>query len=81
MRKLVKEFHTSGLDQKQFAEANGISKGKLHYWIKKLSVPSPTKLPDVTSNFVPITLTSQQEQQVRSIIIRCSSGVEIEIPL
>ena len=81
MRNLVKEFHNSGLDQKHFARANGISKGKLHYWIKKISLSSPTKLPDTTGDFVPITLTSEQAQEVRNIIIRCTNGVEIEIPL
>ena len=81
MRKLVKEFHNSGLDQKHFAQANCISKGKLHYWIKKLSLSSAPKLSDATTNFIPIALTSGQEQEAGSIIIRCTSGVEIEIPL
>jgi hypothetical protein len=81
MRKLVEEFHNSGSDQKHFAEANGISNGKLHYWIKKLSLPSSFLSSEATSNFVPITLTSKQEAEARSIIIRCTSGVEIEIPL
>ncbi|WP_439953502.1 hypothetical protein [Gelidibacter salicanalis] len=56
-----------------------MSKGKLHCWIKKLS--SAITSPDRPSYFVPITFPSGQEQEIRSISIRCASGVEIEIPV
>jgi len=37
MKELVSAFLTSGQSQKEFAESHGLSKGKLHYWVKKFS--------------------------------------------
>lgn len=81
MRKLVKQFKGSGQSQKEFAKVHGLTEGKLHYWISKLSKPQPSVSPLVTpkKDFVAIEVTS--EQKARSIMIRLKSGVEIEIPL
>jgi transposase-like protein len=81
MRKLVKQFKDSGQSQKEFAAAHGLKKGKLYYWICKLSKPQQSGTPLVTAkkDFVAIELTPAQEG--RSIMIRLKSGVEIEIPL
>lgn len=79
MEALVSRFHSSGQDQKGFAEANGIGKGKLHYWIKKLSSSSVGTPPDRPSDFIPLEVAGPSAP--RSIIIRCAGGVEIEIPL
>ncbi len=81
MFKLVKDFETSNKSQKEFAAAHGIKPGKLSYWIFKLTKDQQavSLLSASDNNFVPITLTSEDE--MRSIIIRCTSGVEIEIPL
>jgi len=55
MEALVSRFHSSGQDQKSFAEANGIGKGKLHSWIKKLSSSSSVDTPpDRPSDFIPL---------------------------
>jgi len=83
MHKLVKEFEASGQSRREFAAAHGIKEGKLHYWISKLT--KSKKLISGSSisekNFVPIAVSSIPEQEVRSILIRLTSGVEIEIPL
>lgn len=83
MCKLVMEFEESGQSQKEFSAAHGIKQGKLYYWISKLTKQQQGVSSSSVSenNFVPITLTSEEEQEIRSIIIRCTSGVEIEIPL
>jgi hypothetical protein len=79
MESLVSRFHLSGQDQKSFAQSNGISKGKLHYWIKKLAAPSKTAPSGQSTNFIPLEV--EQAPTARFIVIRCASGVEIEIPL
>ncbi len=83
MHKLVKQFQESGQSRKEFAAAQGIKAGKLYYWISKSAkarqaVPWPAA-PE--RNFVPIAVTPGQKQEMRSIIIRCTSGIEIEIPV
>lgn len=41
VEELVSSYHSSGQIQKDFAKSHGlIRKGKLHYWIKKLSPAS-----------------------------------------
>lgn len=81
MRKLVKQFKDSGQSQKEFAAAHGLKKGKLYYWICKLSKPQQSVPPLSTpkKDFVAIEVTPEQEG--RNIIIRLKNGVEIEIPL
>jgi len=37
IKELVSVFLTSGQSQKGFSEAHGLTKGKLHYWVKKFS--------------------------------------------
>ena len=82
MRKLVKEYIKSGESQNSFASAQGISKSKLHYWIKKSSKPSKAVPPDNAVSFVPIEITKSPLQQTDQVIlIRLTSGVEIEIPI
>ena len=81
MRKLVNQFQDSGQSQKEFAAAHGLKEGKLYYWISKLakSQQSLTPLETPKKDFVAIEVTPEQES--RNILIRCTSGVEIEIPL
>lgn len=79
MRKLVKEFRDSGRSQKEFASAHGIKETKLHYWRSKLSKPTFVTADRAPSHFVPIEVVPAQE--VRTILIRCKNGVEIEIPI
>ncbi|WP_142785975.1 IS66 family insertion sequence element accessory protein TnpA [Changchengzhania lutea] len=83
MHKLVKQYQGSGQSQKEFAASHDIKEGKLYYWVSKLTKPRQVVSGSGSSekNFVPIAFPALQEQQVRSIIIRCSSGVEIEISL
>ncbi len=79
MRKLVSLYQSSGQSQKAFAQAHGLTEGKLHYWIKKLSkefIPSPQ-----TSSFIPLEMTSTESSSSRVITIRTLDGLEIQIPM
>ena len=80
MRKLVKQFEDSGQSRREFASAHGIKQGKLHYWISKLTKPQVSDSA-VENNFVPIVIAPVAVQETGNIIIRCTNGVEIEIPL
>jgi len=80
MRKLVKQFEDSGQSRREFASAHGIKEGKLHYWISKLTKPQVSDSA-VENNFVPIAIAPMAVQETGNIIIRCTNGVEIEIPL
>ena len=84
MFKLVKEFEASGQSQKDFARAHGIKKGKLHYWICKSrnqKQKSSRSSSSSKKNFVPLLVPAVSEPTGQRILIRCSHGVEIEIPL
>ena len=83
MHKLIKELEISGQSKSAFAAANGIKEGKLYYWISKLATSKKAVSRSATSekNFVPIDVSSIPKQEDRSILIRCVTGVEIEIPL
>ncbi len=82
MVKLIDKYETSGQSQKAFSAAHGLSKSKLHYWIKKLA-KSQKALPSTTEPaFVPLAIIpSPIEKPDKVILIRLTSGVEIEIPL
>jgi len=81
MLKLVKEFRQSGQSQKEFSSLHGLTEGKLNYWICKFEKSQSEDSPSVApaKQFISIGVTPLQEN--RSILIRCQSGVEIEIPL
>lgn len=80
MRKLVSQYHVSGQSQREFSSLHGVTEGKLHYWIKKL-ISSEDQAPEVSASksFIPISITDVKSERI--ILIRCSSGVEIEIPI
>lgn len=79
---LVKEYMESGQSQKAFAASHGINEGKLHYWIKKLSNPDNTFRLSGRPAFVPIEIAPSPSRKTdRAILIRLTSGVEIEIPV
>ena len=80
MRKLVSEYHKSGQSQKFFAAAHNLKKGKLNYWIHKFAIEKPaSSLPK--SDFVPLSVCTTSTDTEKHLIIRCTSGVEIEIPI
>lgn len=81
MLKLVKEFNESGQSQKAFSSLHGLTEGKLNYWICKFkkSQFEGSRSVAPAKDFVSIGVVPLQEN--RSILIRCQSGVEIEIPL
>lgn len=82
MAKLVDQYKASGQSKKVFAAFHGVSKGKLHYWIKKLSKPDKVLHLANESSFVPIEITPlPSEKTDQAIVIRLTSGVEIEIPV
>ena len=80
MKELVSAFLTSGQSQKEFAESHGLSKGKLHYWVKKFSEASITA-PKATTSFIPLEVSSSEELQSRTILIRMPDGLEIQISI
>ncbi len=82
MEKLVKAYLLSGQSQKAFAAAHGVSENKMYYWIKKLSNTnsSTSKKESSKTDFVPISVTPINIPK-GVIVIRCISGVEIEIPV
>lgn len=77
MEQLVSSYHSSGQTQKNFAKAHGLTKGKLHYWIKKLSTPV---LEESLPEFIPLNLSSPTAVS-KCIVIRMPDGMEIQIPL
>jgi transposase-like protein len=79
MHKLVSAYHNSGQSQKTFAQAHGLTEGKLHYWIKKLSKESIPSLE--TSSFIPLEMPHTESSSSKVIIIRTSDGLEIQIPM
>ena len=81
MRKLVKEFKSSGQSQKEFSLAHGIKEGKLHYWISKLEKSEQRVAPVITEKKDFIAIEVAPDHEGLSIMIRMKSGVEIEIPV
>lgn len=79
MGKLVKLYGSTDRTQEEFAAAHDISKGKLHYWIRKLSGP-PKPATIKRPVFVPVEVPLVG-QAAPTILIRLANGVEIEIPL
>ncbi|HEA23619.1 MAG TPA: hypothetical protein ENH87_22270 [Pricia antarctica] len=81
MQKLVEEFGHSGLSQREFAAAHGITESKMHYWISKLARAGRSGLPPAApkKDFVAISVTRELED--RNITICLKSGIEIEIPV
>ena len=78
MEALVKSFHKSSLTQEEFASKHDISKGKLHYWIKKFSEPVRES---VVPEFIPLEISNFSSKISKSIIIRMPDGMEIQIPV
>lgn len=84
MAALVNAYHKSGESQKSFASTHGVSKGKLNYWIQKLSETEKDFAVDKSSSFMPIAITDSAKHTSsigKVIIIRLAGGIEIEIPL
>lgn len=80
MHKLVSAYHNSGQSQKAFAQSHGLTKGKLHYWIKKFSKESiPSS--ETSSPFIPLEMTGTEPCSSKVIIIRTTDGLEIQIPM
>jgi len=80
MRKLVSEYHISGQSQKAFAQSRGLTKGKLHYWVKKLSKES-NNISEASCSFIPIEVGDSEVSTSRFILIHLPNGLEIQIPV
>ncbi|KAA1242779.1 hypothetical protein [Aquimarina sp. RZ0] len=78
MEELVSSYHSSGQTQKDFAKAHVLTEGKLHYWIKKLSVPLEEEEP--LPEFIPLDL-SFPGRESKFIIILTADGMKIQIPV
>ena len=82
MAKLVDRYKASGQSQKTFAASHGVSEGKLHYWITKLSRPDKALPLADGPSFVPIEISPWLSRKTdQAILIRLKNGVEIEIPV
>jgi transposase-like protein len=82
MQELVSQYKSSGQSQMEFSLAHNISKSKLHYWIKKLETIGKVSTVVSAATFVPIAITPTASQKTdQAIVIRLTSGIEIEIPI
>lgn len=66
MTKLVALYKESGQSQKEFAVSHGVSEGKLHYWITKISKPEKVKPVSKKVGFVPIEVAQELRWSLRS---------------
>ncbi len=80
MRKLVSAYHSSGQSQRSFAQAHGLTEGKLHYWVKKFS-KEPSTGPQGAPSFIPLEVTAPGVPMPSAIMIRMPNGLEIQIPV
>lgn len=81
MAKMVREYSASGQSRKMFSASRGVSEGKLHYWVKKLSAGKAVALAD-RSAFVPIDIPPPPSGKADQVIsIHLPNGVEIKIPV
>jgi len=74
-QKFAKEYRQSGLSQKKYAALKGISPSMVCYYLKKGRETNEETKEGV---FRKVELVSTIS---KNIIIRTSSGIEIEIPL
>ena len=77
MESLVKDYHKSSLTQEAFASRHGISKGKLHYWMKKFF---KLKHKEPVPEFIPLEVPLPARGS-KCIVIRMADGMEIQIPV
>lgn len=56
MRKLVADFRNSEMSFNKFAVTHGISRGKLHYWVKQHGNSTGLEPIDDSGNFIPLDL-------------------------
>ena len=73
MGKLVKLYESTDRTQEEFAAAHDISKGKLHYWIRKLSGPPKPATMMKGPVFVPVEVPLVG-QAAPTILIRLPTG-------
>ncbi len=81
MRKLVGDFRNSDMSFNKFAEAHGISRGKLHYWVRRIGSNIELDAMGESGKFIPLELPVNQTQELRYIIINKPCGTQIKIPL
>jgi hypothetical protein len=69
-----KEYHSSGLNQREYGEQIGLSSSMVHYYLKRARA-NPV---DVGSVFSTLEINTERADV---ITIRTSSGTQITIPL
>ena len=69
MRKLVGDFRNSYMSFNKFAEAHGISRGKLHYWVRRFGSSIELDAVGESGKFIPLDLPLSNSQELRYIII------------
>jgi predicted DNA-binding protein (UPF0251 family) len=69
-----REYHNSGLNQREYGARIGISPSMVHYYLKR----ARSKPVDVGSVFSTLEINTERSD---IITIRTSSGTEITIPL
>ena len=81
MGKLVADFRNSEMSFNKFAAAHGISRGKLHYWVKRLDDAPGLDAIENSNHFIPLNIPSGSSGELRYIIINKPCGTQIKIPL
>ena len=81
MQKLVLQYQSSGKSQKSFALVHGITEGKLHYWLRKLSADKERGDNSTGPDFVPLQIAPDSSVEDKAILIQLPNGTSVEIPL
>jgi len=77
-REMVREFHESGMTQKDFAVLHGVTRSTLGYWVRRLRKEAE---PDRTAMMVPVgSIPSSPRREGMKITTRSGVVVEIELP-
>lgn len=83
--KLLTEYETSGLMQKEFAEKYDVSLNTLQYWLYKRSKRSGSESGS-TTKFLPVelvpstALSARRETAQAGVIVEMPTGVRIHVP-
>lgn len=78
--KLLEEYASSGLQQKEFAEKHDVSVNTLQYWLYKRSKRTSKPESDTTTKFLPVELVPSTALSARRDGAAGLSGLVLELP-
>ncbi len=77
-REMVRQFHESGMTQKDFAAFYGVTRSTLGYWVRRLRENEQST---ETTSFVPVgAIMSPTRSTALRVIIRSGVTVELDLP-